>query len=70
MFYNMKRNMVGDTSPDGAVAMLSINGLVDMVLHLSTGSNPERVFKVPMDRCKATTPSSLSPTSNRVNTNY
>ena len=35
--------------------------------HLSTGSKPEQVFKGPVGRCKATTPSSLSITSNRVN---
>ena len=38
--------------------------------HLGTGSNPEWVFKDPMGRCKASTPSSLSLTSNRVTTNY
>ena len=34
--------------------------------HLGTGSNPEQVLKGPMDRCKVTTPSSFSLTSNRV----
>ena len=43
--------------------------------HLSTGSNLKRFFfKGPMGRCKgrckATTPSSFSLTSNRVTTNY
>ena len=38
--------------------------------HLGTGSNPERVFKDPIGRCVATTPSSLSLTSNMVTTNY
>ena len=38
--------------------------------HLGTGFKSERVFKGPMGRCKATTPSSLSLTSNRVTTNY
>ena len=32
------------------------------------GSNPERFFKGTMGRCKATTTSSLSLTSNRVTT--
>ena len=58
-----------NTGPDGAVVMSSANGLGS---YLSTGSNPERVFKFngPMGRCMATTPSSLSLTSNRVTTNY
>ena len=38
--------------------------------HLSTIFNPERVFKGPIGRRKATTPSSLSLTSKRVTTNY
>ena len=38
--------------------------------HLGTGSNPEWAIKGPMGRCKATTPSSLSLTSNRVTTNW
>ena len=38
--------------------------------YLGTGSNPERVFKGTMGRCKANTPSSLSLTSNMVTTNY
>ena len=46
-----------DTSPDGAVAMSSANGLGS---HLGIGSNPERVFKGPVGRCKATTLSFLS----------
>ena len=55
------------TGPDGALVMSSANGLGS---HLGTGSNPERAFKGPMGRCKATTPSSFSLTSNRVITNY
>ena len=43
------------TGPDGTVAMSSANGWV---------------FKAPMGRCKATTPSSLALSSNRVTTNY
>ena len=58
------------TSPDGAVAMSSANGLVGTGSHLGTGSNPVRVFKGPMGRCKATTHSSLTLTSNRVTINY
>ena len=38
--------------------------------HLGTISNLERVFKGPMGRCKITTHSSLSLTSNRVTINY
>ena len=34
--------------------------------HIGTGSNPEQVFKGPMGRCKATTPSSLSLTTNHL----
>ena len=52
-----------DTGSDSAVAMSSGS-------HLGTGSNPDRVFKGPMGRCMATTPSSLSLTSNRVTTIY
>ena len=33
--------------------------------HLDTGSNPERVFKEPVSRCKATTPSTLLLTINK-----
>ena len=55
---------------DAAVAKPSVNALVGMGSHLGTGSNPERVFKGSMGRCKVTTPSSLSLTSNRVTTNY
>ena len=38
--------------------------------HLGTGSNTKHICKGPMGRCKATTPSSFSLTSNRVTTNY
>ena len=51
------------TGPDGAVAMSSANGLV------GTGF-ASRVFKGPTSRCKTTTPSSFSLTSNRVTSNY
>ena len=44
------------------------NGLVGS--HLGTGSNLNWVFKGPMGRCKATTPSSLSLPSKWVTTNY
>ena len=56
------------TGPNGTVAMSSANGLVGS--GFISGSNPEQVFKGPMGRCKATTPSSLSLTSNRFTTNY
>ena len=56
------------TGPAGAVAKSSANGLVGT--GFASRSNPERVFKDPMGRCKATTPSSLSLTSNRFTTNY
>ena len=58
------------TGPYGAVAK-SLGWQV-LGSHLITGFNLERVFKGPMalDRCMATTPSSFSLTSNRVNTNY
>ena len=55
---------------DGAVVMSSANGLVGTGSYLGTGSNPERVFKGPVGRCMATTPSSFSLTSNRVTTKY
>ena len=48
-------NKVG-TGPGGAVAMSPAN---DQGSHLGTGSNPERVFKGPVNTCKATTPSSF-----------
>ena len=60
-------NRWNSTSPDGAVAKASANGLV------GTGFASRyryRVFKGPMGGCMATTPSSLSLTSNRVTTNY
>ena len=60
----------GATGPDGAVVMSSANGLVGTGSYLGTGCNPERDFKGPMGRCKATTPSSFSLTSNRVTTNF
>ena len=59
---------LGTTSPDGAVAMSSANGGYVLGSHLGTGSNPEWVFKSPVCRRKATAPSSLSLTSNRVTT--
>ena len=55
------------TGPDGAVVMSSANGRGS---YLGTGSNPKQIFKGPMGRCKATTPTSFSLTSNRVTTNY
>ena len=48
------------TGPDGAVAKLSVSGLIGTGSHHSTGSNPEQVFIDPVGRCKATKPSSLS----------
>ena len=60
------------TGPDGAVAKWSAKGTGRYVLgsYLGTDSNSECVLKAQMGRCKATTPSSLSLTSNRVTTNY
>ena len=58
------------TGPDGAVAMSSANGLVGTGFTSRYRLQPRAGFKDPMGRCKATTPSSLSLTSNRVTTNY
>ena len=57
--------LIGKTGSDGAVAMSSANGLVGA----GADSNPG-FLKGPMGRCMATTPSSLSLTSNRATTNY
>ena len=57
------------TGADGAVAMSSANGLVGTVFASRYWLQPQRVFKGPMGRCMATTPSSLSLPSNRVTTN-
>ena len=62
--------LIKKTGPDGTVAMSLANGLVVLGSHLDTVSNPEQVFKGPVGRCKAITPSSFSLTSNRVTTNY
>ena len=43
-----------------SMAQLLSHLLTVLGLHLVTGSNPEQVFKGPIGRCKATTPSSLS----------
>ena len=58
------------TSPDGVVAMTSANGLVGTGFASRYRLQPRTIFKHPMGRCKATTPSSLSLTSNRVTTKY
>ena len=57
-FFNVQNPTDGITGPDGAVVMLSANGL------LGTGFASQNGF------LKVTTPSSLSLTSNRVTTNY
>ena len=48
------------TGPDGAMAKSSANGL----------AHTQSIFLCPMGRCKATTPSTNSLTSNRVTTNF
>ena len=53
-----------------AVAMSSANGLVDTRLANRYRLQPRVSFKGSMGRCEATTPSSLSLTSNRVTANY
>ena len=58
------------TTADFTVAMSSAMGLVGTGFASWYWLNPEQVFKSPVGRCKATTPSSLSLTSNRVTTNY
>ena len=58
------------TGPDGAVFMSSANGLVGTGFASQYRLQPRAFFKDPMGRCMATTPSSLSLTSNRVTTNH
>ena len=58
------------TGPHGAVAMSSANGLVGTGIVSRYQLQSRAGFKGPMGRCKATKPSSLSLTSNRVTTNY
>ena len=60
----------GKTGLDGAVAMSSVNGLIGTGFASQYRLQPKRGFKGPIGRCKETTPSSLSLTSNRVTTNY
>ena len=58
--------------PDGAVAKSSASGFGRYWVHISVSAPIHSVFlKVsgPVGRCKATTPSSFSLTSNRVTTN-
>ena len=57
-------------SPDPLTVMSSASGLVGLGSHICTGTNPERGFKGPVGRCKATTHYFLSLASNRVSTNY
>ena len=59
-----------DIGHDGAVVMLSANGLVGTRFTSQYQLQPREGFKDPMGRCIASTPSSLSLTSNRVTTNY
>ena len=70
MLFKISTGYISLTGPDGAVVMSSANGLVCTGFASRYGSNPERVFKDPIGRCMATTPSSFSLTSNRVTTNY
>ena len=70
MLFKISTGYISLTDPDGAVVMSSANGLVGTGFASHYGSNPERVFKDPIGRCMATTPSSFSLTSNRVTTNY
>ena len=58
------------TSPDGAVAMSLANGLVGTGIASRYRLQPRAGSKGPVGRCKATTPSSFSLTSNRITTNY
>ena len=58
------------TGPDGVVAMSSPNGQVGTGFASRYRLQPRGIFKGPMGRGKATTPSSLPLTSNRVTTNY
>ena len=62
--------VIAQTGPDGTVAMSSANGVVGTGFASQYQLQPRAGFKNPMGRCMATTPSSLSLTSNRVNTNY
>ena len=57
-----------DISPASMVSLA--NGLVCTGFASRYRLQPRAVFKDPMGRCLATTPSSLSLTSNRVTTNY
>ena len=52
------------TGPDGAVTMSSANGLVGTGFVSRYRLQPERVFKGPMGKCKATTASFISFTTN------
>ena len=59
------------TGLDSAVVMSSTNGLVDTGFASRYRLQPRACFlKDPMGRCMATTPFSLSLTSNKVTTNY
>ena len=55
-------------SPDGAVAISLANGLVGTGFASQYWLQPRVDFKGPVGRCKATTPSSFSLTSNRFTT--
>ena len=55
---------------EGAIAMSSANGLVGTGFACRYRIQPRPGFKGPMGRCKATTPSSFSLTSNGVTSNY
>ena len=59
-----------DTIPNGEVAKSSAKRLVGTGFVSWYWLQPKQVFKGPMSRCKATTPSSFSLISNRVTTNY
>ena len=54
------------TTFDGAVAKTWANGLVCSGIKSWYQLQPRHVFKSPIDKCKATTPSSLSLTTNKI----
>ena len=62
--------LIRKTGADGAVVMSSANGLVGTGFASRYRLQPRVGLKDPMGRCMATTPSSLSLTSNRITTNY
>ena len=59
--------LIGKLAP---MAKSSANGLVGTGFASQYWLHPRASFKCPMGRCKATTPSSFSLTSNSFTTNY